>query len=119
MSREALSFPAYMPFLLFSKEGKPREAGFHQMHGCGNIISISTASTSCPDPEALSIRLSEPHFGIGGDGIILISPSDRADAQMRMFNADGSEGKMCGNGIRCVGKYLYDNGMIQGRTRSL
>ena len=69
-----------------------------------------------PDPESLSIKLSEPHFGIGGDGIILISPSDKADAQMRIFNADGSEGKMCGNGIRCVAKYLYDNGMTDGRT---
>ncbi len=69
-----------------------------------------------PNPEALSIQLSEPHFGVGSDGIILISPSDKADAQMRIFNADGSEGKMCGNGIRCVGKYLYDNGMVGSRT---
>lgn len=90
---------------------------FTKMHGCGNnYIYFNCFDQTVPDPEALSVRLSEPHFGIGGDGVILISPSDKADAQMRIFNADGSEGKMCGNGIRCVGKYLYDNGMVSGRT---
>ena len=90
---------------------------FTKMHGCGNnYIYINCFEQKVTDPEKLSVALSEPHFGIGGDGIILISPSDRADAQMRIFNADGSEGKMCGNGIRCVGKYLYDNGMVGGRT---
>lgn len=70
---------------------------FTKMHGCGNhYIYFNCFDQAVPDPEALSIRLSEPHFGIGGDGIILISPSDRADAQMRIFNADGSEGRMCG-----------------------
>ena len=90
---------------------------FTKMHGCGNnYIYINCFEQKVTDPEKLSVALSEPHFGIGGDGIILISPSDKADAQMRIFNADGSEGKMCGNGIRCVGKYLYDNGMTDGRT---
>ena len=90
---------------------------FTKMHGCGNnYIYFNCFDQTVPDPGELSVRLSEPHFGIGGDGIILISPSDKADAQMRIFNADGSEGKMCGNGIRCVGKYLYDNGMTDGRT---
>ena len=90
---------------------------FTKMHGCGNnYIYFNCFDQTVPDPESLSIKLSEPHFGIGGDGIILISPSDKTDAQMRIFNADGSEGKMCGNGIRCVGKYLYDNGMTDGRT---
>lgn len=90
---------------------------FTKMHGCGNnYIYFNCFDQTVPDPSSLSVRLSEPHFGIGGDGIILISPSDKADAQMRIFNADGSEGKMCGNGIRCVGKYLYDNGMTDGRT---
>ena len=90
---------------------------FTKMHGCGNnYIYFNCFDQTVPDPESLSIKLSEPHFGIGGDGIILSSPSDKADAQMRIFNADGSEGKMCGNGIRCVGKYLYDNGMTDGRT---
>ena len=60
----------------------------------------------------MAVRLSDRHFGIGGDGIILVCPSDKADAKMSMFNLDGSEGKMCGNGIRCVGKFLYDHGMV-------
>ncbi|MGI6181620.1 MAG: diaminopimelate epimerase [Agathobaculum sp.] len=90
---------------------------FTKMHGCGNsYLYFNCFEQSVPNPEALSIRLSDLHFGVGSDGIILISPSDRADAQMRIFNADGSEGKMCGNGIRCVGKYLYDNGMVGNRT---
>ncbi len=89
---------------------------FTKMHGCGNdYIYFNCFSDEISHPETLSVRLSDHHFGIGGDGIILICPSDIADAKMRMFNADGSEGKMCGNGIRCVGKYLYDNGMTAGR----
>lgn len=90
---------------------------FTKMHGCGNnYIYVNCFDQPTPaDPSALAAHLSEPHFGIGGDGLILICPSQKADAQMRMFNADGSEGKMCGNGIRCVGKYLYDHGMTKGR----
>ena len=65
------------------------------------------------DPAALAVRLSDRHKGIGGDGVILICPSDVADAQMRMFNLDGSEGKMCGNGIRCVAKYVFDHGIAR------
>ena len=60
----------------------------------------------------MSVRLADRHFGIGGDGVVLICPSETADAKMRMFNLDGSEGLMCGNAIRCVGKYLYDNGIV-------
>lgn len=91
---------------------------FTKMHGCGNdYIYFNCFAQEVPNPEALSVRLSDHHFGIGGDGIILICPSESADAKMRMFNADGSEGKMCGNGIRCVGKFLYDNGMTDGRTQ--
>lgn len=90
---------------------------FTKMHGCGNdYIYFNCFTHDIPNPEELSIRLSDRHFGVGGDGIILIGPSDKADARMRIFNADGSEGKMCGNGIRCVGKYLYDHGMVDGRT---
>ncbi len=59
------------------------------------------------------MAVSDRHFGIGGDGLILIMPSERADARMRMFNADGSEGEMCGNGVRCVAKYLYDHGLAR------
>lgn len=86
---------------------------FTKMHGTGNdYIYCSTFDQEINNPEALSVRLSDRHFGIGGDGIILVCPSDKADARMRMFNLDGSEGKMCGNGIRCVGKFLFDHGMI-------
>lgn len=87
---------------------------FTKMHGCGNdYIYFDCFEQDIKDPAELSVRLSKPHFGIGGDGIILICPSQTADAKMRIFNLDGSEGKMCGNGIRCVGKYLYDSGRVQ------
>lgn len=86
---------------------------FTKMHGTGNdYIYCSTFDQKIDNPEALAVRLSDRHFGIGGDGIILVCPSDKADAKMSMFNLDGSEGKMCGNGIRCVGKFLYDHGMV-------
>ena len=85
---------------------------FTKMHGCGNdYIYFNCFETPVEHPEELSVRISDRHFGVGGDGIVLICPSDKADAKMRMFNIDGSEGKMCGNAIRCVGKYLYDNGI--------
>ncbi len=91
---------------------------FTKMHGIGNdYIYCSTFDQKINNPEALSVRLSDRHFGIGGDGIILVCPSDKADAKMRMFNLDGSEGKMCGNGIRCVGKFLYDQGMIDVKEK--
>ncbi len=86
---------------------------FSKMQGCGNdYIFFDCFKQKVNNPEKLSIKLSNRHYGIGGDGIILVCPSSIADAKMRMFNADGSEGKMCGNGIRCVGKYLYDNDMV-------
>lgn len=82
---------------------------FTKMHGCGNdYIYINCFEHSINDPSTLSKQLADRHFGIGGDGIVLICPSDIADAKMRMFNIDGSEGKMCGNAIRCVAKYVYD-----------
>ena len=82
---------------------------FTKMHGCGNdYIYINCFEEQVEDPAALAVRLSDRHKGIGGDGVILICPSEVADAQMRMFNLDGSEGKMCGNGIRCVAKYVFD-----------
>lgn len=81
---------------------------FTKMHGLGNDYLYMYGELD--DPAAVSIKLSERHFGIGSDGIILISDSDVADFKMRIFNADGSEAKMCGNGIRCVGKYVYDKG---------
>ena len=91
---------------------------FTKMQGAGNdYIYCSTFNQEINNPEALSVRLSDRHFGIGGDGIILVCPSDVADAKMRMFNLDGSEGKMCGNGIRCVGKFLYDHDMLNIKER--
>ncbi len=87
---------------------------FTKMHGCGNdYIYLNCFEQAVEHPGQLSISLSDRHFGIGGDGIVLICPSHVADAKMRMFNSDGSEGKMCGNAIRCVGKYLYDHGMVK------
>ena len=79
------------------------------MHGLGNdYIYFDCVSKAQPkDPEKLSIKLSDRHFGVGGDGIVLIMPSDKADFRMRMFNADGSEGAMCGNASRCIAKYVY------------
>ena len=86
---------------------------FTKMHGIGNdYIYFSTFDQTIDDPEALSVRLSDRRFGVGGDGIILVCPSDIADAKMRIFNEDGSEAKMCGNGIRCVAKFVYDHGIV-------
>ncbi len=88
---------------------KKEKLRFVKMHGCGNdYIYFNCFEQQVDDPEGLSIRLSDRHFSVGGDGIILVCPSDKADARMRMFNADGSEGKMCGNGIRCVAKFCHD-----------
>ena len=90
---------------------------FTKMHGCGNdYVYVNCFEEEVKDPVSLSIAISDRHFGVGGDGLVLICPSERADAKMRMFNADGSEGKMCGNAIRCVGKYLYDHGIVRKTT---
>jgi diaminopimelate epimerase len=88
------------------------------MHGIGNdYIYVDCFRNPIPhDPAGLSRRISDRHCGVGGDGLILICPSDKADARMRMFNADGSEAEMCGNGIRCVAKYVYDHGLIRKPT---
>ncbi|CDE53673.1 diaminopimelate epimerase [Roseburia sp. CAG:303] len=85
---------------------------FTKMHGCGNdYIYVNCFTEKIEEPSVIAKKVSDRHFGIGSDGLILICPSETADFKMRMFNADGSEGKMCGNGIRCVAKYVYDNGM--------
>ena len=85
---------------------------FTKMQGCGNdYIYVNCFSESVPDPSGTSIRLSDRHFGVGGDGLVLISPSNTADFDMDMYNADGSRSGMCGNAIRCVGKYVYDRGL--------
>ena len=91
---------------------------FTKMSACSNdyiYINLFDKENTVSSPEFLSIFLSDRHNGVGGDGVILICPSDVADAQMRMFNLDGSEGMMCGNGIRCVAKYLFDNGIAKGQ----
>lgn len=85
---------------------------FTKMHGCGNdYIYFNCFEQEITNPAQLSRKLSDRHKAVGGDGIVLICPSKIADAKMRMFNIDGSEGKMCGNAIRCVGKYLYEHGV--------
>lgn len=85
---------------------------FTKMQGAGNdYVYVDCFKEKVVNPSELSRRISDRHFGVGSDGLILIKPSDRADFYMEMYNADGSEGKMCGNGIRCVGKYVYDNGL--------
>lgn len=85
---------------------------FTKMQGLGNDYIYLDCTKDIPaDLPALAVRASSRHFGIGSDGLICICQSDRADFQMRMFNADGSEGEMCGNGIRCVGKFVYDKGL--------
>jgi carbamoyl-phosphate synthase large subunit len=87
---------------------------FTKMHGAGNdYIYINAWDREINCPESLSVILADRHYGIGGDGIVLIMRSETADARMRMFNMDGSEGAMCGNAIRCVAKYLYDNGLVK------
>jgi diaminopimelate epimerase len=84
-----------------------------KMHGIGNdYVYLETFSQPPPvNPAKLATAISDRHFGVGSDGLILIMPSERADARMRMFNADGSEGEMCGNGVRCVAKYIHDHGI--------
>lgn len=87
---------------------------FTKMHGIGNdYIYINCFEERVEDPGALSVRMSRPHFGVGSDGVILICPSDVADFAMRMYNSDGSESEMCGNGIRCLGRYVYERGMTK------
>ncbi len=87
---------------------------FTKMHGIGNdYVYVNGFETSVADPSAMAIAVSDRHFSIGSDGLILILPSESADVTMRMFNADGSEGRMCGNGIRCVAKYAYDHGLAK------
>lgn len=91
---------------------------FTKMQGCGNdYVYIDCFRHPVPhDPAGLSRIISDRHFGIGSDGLILICPSLKADALMRMFNADGSEAEMCGNGIRCVAKYVHDHGLVRKPT---
>jgi diaminopimelate epimerase len=87
---------------------------FTKMHGLGNdYVYVNGFEERVDDPGAVARAISDRHFGIGSDGLIMILPSDKADVRMRMFNIDGSEGEMCGNGIRCVAKYSWDHGLTR------
>jgi len=86
---------------------------FTKMQGAGNdYVYVNCFVEQLDDPAAVAVKVSNRNFGIGSDGLILIMPSDQADVRMRMFNSDGSESEMCGNGIRCVAKYAYDHGIV-------
>ncbi len=86
---------------------------FTKMHGIGNdYVYVDGTKEHIEDPSAAAVKISDRHFGIGSDGLIIIQPSEKADFEMEMYNADGSRGKMCGNGIRCVAKYVYDHRMV-------
>jgi diaminopimelate epimerase len=87
---------------------------FTKMQGCGNDYVYVVAMRARPaDPSALSVRLSDRHFGIGADGLIMLAPSHKADIAMEMYNADGSRGDMCGNGIRCLARMAYERGLVR------
>ena len=89
---------------------------FTKMHGLGNdYVYVNCFEEQIGDPVALAKAISDRHTGVGSDGLILILPSDKADARMRIYNADGSEAEMCGNGLRCVAKYVYEHGLAQSR----
>lgn len=93
---------------------------FTKMHGCGNdYVYVDCMDRMLPNPGKISEFVSRRRFGIGSDGLICICPSDKADFRMRMFNADASEGKMCGNGSRCIAKYVYDKGLTRKDTITL
>ncbi|MCL2675498.1 MAG: carbamoyl-phosphate synthase large subunit [Firmicutes bacterium] len=100
--------------------GEKQRLNFIKMHGSGNdYIYIDCLSKPVINMESVAVSLSDRHRGVGGDGAVFICPSDVADAKMRMFNADGSEGKMCGNAVRCVAKYLYDNKKVNKKNISV
>ena len=87
------------------------------MHGLGNdYVCVDCFAEQIAEPAALARLISDRHRGVGGDGLILMGPSAKADVRMDMYNADGSRGQMCGNGIRCVAKYAYDHGITVGET---
>src|SRR2546426_12833533 len=90
---------------------------FTKMHGISNdYVYVNAFTSQVPNPAAVAQKVSDRRTGVGGDGLILICPSTTAHARMEMYNADGSRGEMCGNGIRCVGKYVYDHGLARRDT---
>ncbi len=93
---------------------------FTKMHGIGNdYVYVNCFEEQVADPESTAKLVSDRHFGIGSDGLILIKPSEKADCEMDMYNLDGSRGSMCGNGVRCVGKYVYDHGLVPADRRRI
>ena len=93
---------------------------FTKMHGIGNdYVYVNCFKETVEHPSEMAIKVSDRHFGIGSDGLILIKPSEMADGKMEMYNADGSQGAMCGNGIRCVAKYMYDYGITDKTSISV
>ena len=87
---------------------------FTKMHGLGNdYVYVNCYEEKVEEPERMAKQLCDRHFGISADGLILICPSEHADCRMEMYNADGSRGAMCGNGIRCVAKYVYEAGLVE------
>ena len=93
---------------------------FTKMHGIGNdYVYVNCFKETVENPSEVAIKVSNRHFGIGSDGLILIKPSEVADGKMEMYNADGSQGAMCGNGIRCVAKYMYDYGITDKTSISV
>jgi len=93
---------------------------FIKMHGIGNdYVYVNGFVETVADPVAIASKVADRHFGVGGDGMILVLPSDKADVRMRMFNADGTESEMCGNGIRCVAKFSYDHGLSKSNPMTI
>ena len=93
---------------------------FTKMHGCGNdYVYINGFKEKVENKSEIVIKLSDRHFGIGGDGVIFINPSKIADFEMEMYNADGTRAEMCGNGIRCVAKFVYDKGLTDKKNISI
>ena len=93
---------------------------FTKMQGLGNdYVYVNCLKEKIENPSELAVRISDRHFGVGSDGLIMINPSDKADFEMEMYNADGSRGEMCGNGVRCVAKYVYDYGLTDKTSISV
>ena len=93
---------------------------FSKMQGIGNdFIIINCFEEDIPDPSRLAIQMCRPHYGVGADGLVLLEPADGADVSMRIFNSDGSESEMCGNALRCIGKYMYERGMTDQTDLSI
>ena len=101
-------------------EGEHMRLHFTKMEGLGNdYVYVNCFKEKVEHPSELAVRVSDRHFGIGSDGLILIKPSEVADFKMDMYNADGTQSEMCGNGIRCVGKYVYDYGLTDKTSVSI